>query len=159
MCLTKKHSYFRERASVLQNGDMPSFHLLHKHLSNSAHLRMDVFIQMLKYLTWQVCKYLWAAKHQSMLALCHTSWQGLLVWVKLLANAGRLLHPKWHNCRVLLWNRQIHQPGPAQAAEPWKTCFVFAWLSLKRCYLYFVMFTNRIVKKTQIRLKEMFHFR
>lgn len=114
---------------------MPSFHLLYKHLSNYTHLRMDVFIQMLKYLTWQVCKYLWAAKHQSMLALCCTPWQGLLVWVKLLANAGRLLHPKWQDCRVLLWNTQIHQSGSAQAAVPWKMCSVFAQLSLKHCCL------------------------
>lgn len=95
---------------------MPFFPLLYKHLSNYTHPRMDVFIQMLKYLTWQVCKYLWAAKHQRMLALCCTSWQALLVWVKLLANAGRLLHPKWQGCRVLLWNTQIHQRGSAQAA-------------------------------------------
>lgn len=136
---------------------MPSFHLLYKHLSNYTHPRMDVFIQMLKYLTWQVCKYLWAAKHQSMLALCRTSWQGLLVWVKLLANAGRLLHPKWHDCRVLLWNTQIHLLGSAQAAWAWAlSLHSFLW---NTAIFTSFTFTNSIVKKTQIRLKEMFHIR
>lgn len=116
MRLTKKLNNFWECATVLQNGDMPSFHLLYKHLSNYTHLRMDVFIQMLKYLTWQVCKYLWAAKHQSMLALRCTSWQGLLVWVKLLANASRLLHPKWHSCRVTV---EHTDPSEGSAHTAW----------------------------------------
>lgn len=135
---------------------MPSFHLLYKHLSNCAHLRMGVFIQMLKYLTWQVCKYLWAAKHQSMLALCCTSWQGLLVWVKLLANAGRLLHPKWHDCSVT-----VEHTDPSARLYTSCLCLVKHALSLHG-FLWNIAtftFTNNIVKNTKIRLREIFNLR
>lgn len=165
-CLTKKtkpllssiwYWFFKTGTSL------PSIY--YKTIFQITHLRMDAYIRMLKHLTWQVCKYLGAAKHPSVLALCCTSWQGLLVWVQLwlmqtdsCTRSGETVQCCFLTRRSLSWGQ--YKLG--------RFCFSLLSVNKPRCFTGYseillpsldLPITNILVTKTQIGLKELFDLR